>query len=333
MIDASTPLSDSPPRALFEGGRLRAGRYLSPIPDPRFPPRRGARFRLKEWHYLSVTTDRYFVALALVQLGYAANAFAYLVDRDDPSKFIEFESLSPLGLALDFGVGSSRGRSLWRQRRAHLEILSAPSGWKIELDLPLGGSRLRGTIEVDAGEALCLAAPLAHDRSVYTHKAAALKARGALELAGDAIDLEGGLAVVDWTRSEADHRTKWKWASFSHRDAAGRRLGLNLSDGVYVDAHGDSPENAWWMEGKVEALGGVHFELPPDPTRGEWRVRSRRGDEVDLRFRPLGARELHLDLKLLKSDFVQPFGVFEGRVRGQPIEGAFGVVEDHLSVW
>jgi hypothetical protein len=40
-----------------------------------------------------------------------------------------------------------------------------------------------------------------------------------------------------------------------------------------------------------------------------------------------------MNLGLIRTAFVQPYGRFRGRVCGNDITGTFGVVEDHLSVW
>jgi len=64
-----------------------------------------------------------------------------------------------------------------------------------------------------------------------------------------------------------------------------------------------------------------------------WRIVSLEGDDVDLEFEPLGAREEHSNFGLVRTDFVQPYGRFTGRVCGRDITGSFGVVEAHHSVW
>jgi hypothetical protein len=56
--------------------------------------------------------------------------------------------------------------------------------------------------------------PLAPDRPAYTHKAGGLPASGALRLGARQIELRDALATLDWTRSLARRRTRWKWASF-----------------------------------------------------------------------------------------------------------------------
>jgi hypothetical protein len=73
--------------------------------------------------------------------------------------------------------------------------------------------------------------------------------------------------------------------------------------------------------------------MPSNPKTGRWAIRSIDGDEVDIEFEPLGAREEHSNFGLVRTDFIQPYGRFSGRVAGHEMAGCFGVVESHLSVW
>ncbi|MBX3246396.1 MAG: DUF2804 domain-containing protein [Myxococcales bacterium] len=331
-----------PPSAARVNGVWQWGRFRHPIPSPDLGVGWVRRFRLKEWHYVSVVTDRLYVALGLVQLGYAANAFLYLVDRKQAAVAREYESLSVLGRALRFAESSVKGETVWRHRDADVRIAARPprdtagaggsGGWDVRLDVVLGELPVAGGFHVEAGESLALLADLGGERPAYTHKAAGLRASGSLRLGDESVDLSGGLAIIDWTRSLAARETRWKWASFAGRSGA-RNVGLNLSAEVYDDERGDSLENAFWLDGRVRPLGGVQFEVPRQPGVEDWRIRSRRGDEVELVFTPLGARAQHLDLKMVRSDFVQPYGTFRGKVCGQEIDEVFGVVEDHTSVW
>lgn len=337
------PLDVPPARAVDAAGAIAYGRYRRPIPWPNVAARGPlGRFRLKEWHYTSLVTDELFVAFGLVQLGYLANAFCYVVERDAPGRPWQYEAIAPLGAGLRFAPSSVSGVTTWRHGRAAIDAGFGSGVWSVSLDLAVGGERLAGafrfgTLRERERETLALLFELGPNRPAYTHKAAALPAAGRLWWRGRWHVVDGGLAVLDWTRSVARRETRWKWASLSTREPDGRAVGLNLSAEVYDDADGDSQENVLWIDGRAVTLGGVAFDLPPDPLAGAWHLRSRRGDEVELEFRPLGARRQQLDLAVLRSDFVQPYGLFTGRLRagGRTVQlvDAFGVVEDHLAVW
>jgi hypothetical protein len=85
------------------------------------------------------------------------------------------------------------------------------------------------------------------------------------------------------------------------------------------------------------ATGPVQFEHDPDRPLDLWRVRSADGS-VDLTFRPEGQRAQDIDLKLIASRYVQPFGAFEGHVTSATgeriaVRDLPGVVEDHEARW
>ncbi len=325
-----------PPEHLFDAEhRPHLGRFLAPIAHPDLP---APRWRLKEWHYTSLCTDRFFLAFAVVQLGYLANAFCYFVDRRAPTRFWQTEAIAPFGRGLQFAPSSVNGTTLWRRGGDRLEVRAVASGWQVELDIGLDGERLTGAFAMQADQALALVHPLAPQgdprRIAYTHKAAGLRAQGELKFAGETHGFDDALATVDWTRSHALRTTQWKWASLVHFLPDGRRLGLNLSALVYDGPDGASRENAVWLDGQVHCLGAVQFAVPDQPIQQPWRLR---GDDIDLTFQPLGGRQQHLELGILSSRFVQPYGTFTGtlRVGGEVLDmvQAFGVVEDHRSRW
>lgn len=325
------PLPEAP-ASIFVGEQPQLGVYRTPFASVELSARGWKRYRLKEWHYVSMTTEEWYVAVGLVQLGYVANLFSYAVDRSQKSRAVEYGTLSPLGTALNIAPSSIAGVSAWESRNARVSV-DARDGWELDIDIPLGGERLRGRARLDARQSLAMLHRLGPGRLAYTHKAAGWPASGSLELGTRPIRLDGGLGASDWTRSQASRITEWKWASLSGFLADGKAVGLNLSAQVYEDERGHSVENALWVDGQVQRLDGVRFHVPKHPKSEPWRITSLESDEVDLEFEPLGAREEHTNFGLVRTDFVQPYGRFAGSVRGHDVTGSFGVVEVHLSVW
>ena len=329
----TAPLSlPAAPSSFLAGDQWQIGVYRTPFAEAELSARGWRRYRLKEWHYVSFTTDEWYVAVGLVQLGYIGNLFCYAVDRIQKRCAVEYGSLSPLGRALSLAPSSVRGTTSWKSRAATVSI-AANDGWAVDLDIPLGAERLRGRAHIESRDSLAMLHRLGPQRVAYTHKAAGWPASGYLELGPRPIRLDGALAASDWTRSQASRVTEWKWASLSGLLHDGTAIGLNLSADVYDDAKGHSVENALWIDGKVRPLSGVRFEMPSDPKTKRWVIRSLDTDEVDVEFEPLGAREEHRNFGLVRTDFVQPYGRFAGRVCGHDITGCFGVVEAHVSMW
>ncbi len=323
-------LRDTPPGRLSESADV-IGRYRAPVALPDVERVYGSRRGLKQWHYQSLTTPEWFLGFAVVQLGYVAQLFAYCVDRRSQAR-VEVERMSLLGRALDFAPSSLTGTTEWRSRDAQLRLSFKDGRHVAEFDLPLGRERLTGEVAATPDEALALVFPLAPGRLAYTHKAAGMRAQGSLRLGARELALDAALASLDYTRSIARRHTVWNWASFAGHTVSGKRLGLNLSARVY-DLEGTSMENALWLDGRVETLGAVRFEVPAKTT-DPWHIVSSDGsDEVRLDVKPLGERRSDLDLKLVRSVFSQPYGLASGVVRGERVENLFGVVEDHDALW
>ncbi|KNC72741.1 hypothetical protein SARC_14698, partial [Sphaeroforma arctica JP610] len=74
-----------------------------PVTDVAYP-----YFTLKRWAYYSVATDRHLFAFAVVQVNYAAVAFAYVVDLETKVKY-DYSSMVPLGLGVDMAPSSVQG--------------------------------------------------------------------------------------------------------------------------------------------------------------------------------------------------------------------------------
>jgi hypothetical protein len=106
--------------------------------------------------------------------------------------------------------------------------------------------------------------------------------------------------------------------------ADGRTVGWNLVTGLHDAAAGS--ERTLWVD-------GVPVEAPPvafaaDLTSVGW------ASGEALAFTPEATRERHDDLRVFRSDYVQPFGRFTGTLPGglELAEG-LGVMERHTALW
>jgi hypothetical protein len=299
----------------------------------------GGSWRLKHWQYTSLATESHFVAFAVAQLGYVASWFVYVVELSS-GRMWQRDALAPLGRGLTMAPSSLSGRTVWQRGRERVAIAHQQGAFDLELDCRIEGRPLRGHARVVLGQGLALVHLLSQEselrkqRVAYTHKDAAMPAQLSLQWDGAHLP-PTGLAAFDWTRTVALRHTSWNWASLAHALPDGRRVGLNLSAKVYVDIAGRQLENALWLDGRLHALDNVEFVLPDQPTREAWRIH---GDHVDLRFEPMATRQQHVNLGIVRSRFVQPFGHFSGwlqvpRSERLTLQRALGVVEDHDALW
>ncbi len=161
------------------------------------------------------------------------------------------------------------------------------------------------------------------DAWIWTRKQGGVRVHGTVELDGERIALDAP-GCVDDSAGYHDRETAWQWSAGAGRSTEGRDVAWNLVAGLH-DARVRS-ERTVWVDGEpVEAepvtfaddLGAVRFPG---------------GDE--LRFDAEATRRRVDDLKVFRSDYVQPFGSFSGALPGGiRLAGARGVMERHFARW
>lgn len=301
-----------------------------------------SRLRLKRWQHIGLVLPDLFCGLAVVDAGHIRTSWCHVVDRIDGGHF-EHRRLGPL---LDVAVADT----LWDDA-CH----ARSKGYAIEIAnrLEHGEHRISVEIAADKGRAavraqltcrhdlariqpLVVSLPVGDNRALYSHKVA-LPVEGTVQV-GDkrfTADPDQAFAIWDVHQAHYPRHTFWRWATCAGRDAQGRALALNLTRNVNVD-DARYNENALWIDGRIHHLGPATFELNPDRPLLPWRVATLDG-AVELRFEPQGERFDDTRLGVVQSVFHQPYGTFHGQVRlGEaqiPIDGLFGVCEDHRAVW
>lgn len=324
-------------QAVDEDGLFRFGAYPEPLSQLNFNdadlsdvrawwgrPQKGLlgrlvrRMRLKQWHYVCVNHPECFLAVAVAQLGYVGNVFVYLVEN---GRKFETERIIPLGLGIRVGA-SSRQKSTY----SGIEIGFGQEHWTCRLDVKLEGRPLKAEMKLQPTDVLALLHPLHQNRAAYTHKEVGNECAGWVEWGRQRIDLKGSLGGIDYTCSYADRHTEWRWIFLTGRTRDGRRFGFNGAERLYGDA-----ENYVWLDGVRSPVGALRFTIAP---QGPWGID---GPGANLLFAPSGCRAQNVNYGLVRSRFLQPYGVATGTVSlaGETIElgNVFGVCEEHDALW
>jgi len=160
----------------------------------------------------------------------------------------------------------------------------------------------------------------------FTQKTVLVPAEGEVRAGNIRFPVQGQFAGLDYTHGLLARETAWRWA-FAGGRAGSHLVAFNFSDG-FLQGEG---ENVVWIDGEPQAAGPVRFSLPEAPL-GSWRVQSVDG-RVDLTFQAEGYRAQTVDLKVITSRYLQPFGTFSGTVNGIAVDGLPGVAEDHAARW
>lgn len=330
---SATCLSAAPERLLDGDGVPRFGLFAGAIADAGLAALKDApglvqrRLMEKRWQYVFVATPEMMLALAVIDAGYLSSGICAVFDRGGRRLLVDESPVLP---PLCAQVGDSPGKGLSArlfgpriearvERTSH--GISVKAKWvHAQVDLLLDLGRAPSPISAVAPVGV-------PGRFDFTQKTVLVPAEGEVRSANVRFPVRGQLAGLDYTHGLFARDTAWRWAFACGRSGA-RPVGFNFSEGL-LQGEG---ENALWLDGEPRAVGPVSFTFDPASPMAPWRVRSQDG-RVDLAFQPEGYRAQAVDLKLVLSRYLQPFGTFTGVLDGVRIDGLPGVTEDHTARW
>jgi hypothetical protein len=319
---------------------LRPGSYRGGIPrvDPG-PLAKGAVFRVaheKRWVYAAVAVEDLLVGMAVVRLGYAANAFAFAYDRAASAMVADFTATTPAFAAHVGDTGRDGCMARFRWVGANLSCERGEGERDYRLEVAAGDLRISARLSTEGippgiGAVAALEGP-PEDLFNATEKLVLLPAVGEVIARGKHYSLDGGLGGLDFTFGFLARRTQWRWAFALGRARSAQRVALNLVQGFVGPA-----ECAVWVDGEVFPVSGGVITYDEQNPLAPWQVRTADG-EIDLRFEPGALHAEEHDYRVVASRFIQPAGSFSGTVRlpgRAPLEldRVLGVVEDQAVTW
>lgn len=318
----------SPPRSVVgPDGSPCVGSFRGPLPPVELAPLGGSPlFRAlhhKRWMYVALATDELLVCAAVVNLGYASNAFVLVLDpaRRGMGGDLVFRRtvLVPGPLARvsnhDGLRASIRAPGLsirfepTRSGQAELEIRAPGFGRSAEVEATLDLEHAPPAVSAIAAVSGGSLVQRGDARLVNaTEKRALLPVSGAAVVSGRRYSLRDGQGGLDFTNGYLGRHTVWRWAFGLGRAESGERVAMNLVEGFVGE-----PECALWIGDELYPVGLGEIRPGSKSVLEPWDVRSRDG-AVDLRFTPRGLHRDATDLRVIHSKFVQPLGSFEGEL-------------------
>lgn len=318
-------------------GAPRLGSFCGGLPPADWGPLGGGparrALRHKRWLYVAVANDEVYVALAIVRLGYASNAFVYAYDAAAGRMLARRSWMGPPFAAIVGDRGGEGCHASFRARGASMTVQRGSGDALYGVHVETKGLVLSASLDAGrAPPALGAVASLGPGRFDATEKRALLASRGELRVGDRRVPLDGGLAGYDFTSGLLPRRTRWRWGFALGRTTDGTPLGLNLVEGFVGEA-----ECAAWVGGELVPLGEGRFAFDREHPSSVWRVRTSDG-AADLEMRPGAVHEEKRDLLVVASRFVQPCGAWAGRIdvpgRAPVVVGrALGVTEDQDVTW
>jgi hypothetical protein len=217
--------------------------------------------------------------------------------------------------------------AVWDRERGSLRERTRLRGGRRHVQLPAGSMHVRDggvgvALTIEPGVAVETVSPQG-PAWIWTRKQGGVRVHGTVELEGERIALDAP-GCVDDSAGYHDRETAWEWSAGAGRSTDGREVAWNLVAGLH-DARVRS-ERTVWVDGEPVEAEPVTFAQELDS------VRFLGGDE--LRFEAEATRRRVDDLKVFRSDYVQPFGSFSGALPGGiRLAGARGVMERHSARW
>ena len=291
--------------------------------------------RIKEWDYYLVNNGRFAVALTVDDNGYMGL---------DSISFLDFESgwqqtVSPM-CALPMGrrrlpESSARGDISVSGRGYSISFFHTPEGRLLTFRMEdfAGSGPIDGRILLtdEPPESIVMCTPFKKQAHFYyNQKINCMRAAGRVfaRRREYIFEPDTAFAVLDWGRGVWTYKNTWYWGSASGK-LDGVRFGWNIGYGF-----GDTSaatENCLFYAGRLHKLDRVNFNIPRrfggEDYLSPWTFTSSDG-RFEMDFAPVMDRASCTDVKLLKSDQHQVFGLFSGtavlddgtrlRVRGFP---------------
>jgi hypothetical protein len=306
--------------------------------------------REKRWVYCFAATDEVSLVAALVNGAVTGSGFCMATDLRTGAVIAESSRMGALARVNDhpgpglratyrlpgtrYEVARDGDTTRWTVRLANavVPVPRLASPW-LEVDLAMRetGTGITAVAEVRRGGESTVS---------VTAKACGLPVAGGFRVHADggvtAYDLTGGFGGYDMTRGSLPRHTAWRWAFGTGRIADGTVVGFNLTEG-FSGVGERSREGAVWVDGRPHPVDPrLRFAFDRGDVRKPWQITSADGS-VRLRFDPIAEHRELVDVRVLRSSFVQPVGHFSGEleVAGRTIalDGLPGVVEDQDIVW
>lgn len=267
--------------------------------------------RRKKWVWLGIASDEAWVSLAIVRLGYAASAFAYVTDR---RQMLAERSVvvPPFAASVDGPPGSAELAFLGDR------LAFVRSGDVLSISGRLGAIGIAATLDFARAPSVAASASFGAGLASRTEKRVLAAVTGHVTVGERAIALDGGRGGSDWSDGTMPRHTRWRWAF-----GLGQGVAFNLTEGFVGAA-----ECALVTAEGTRALAAPVIAY--DEPSGPWTLR---GEDVDLVFTPHAVHAQRTNLVVVRSRFLQPAGTFRGRVGAVELEGVPGVVEDHDVLW
>ena len=275
--------------------------------------------RIKEWDYYLVNNGRFALALTVADNSYMGLDSISLLDFEEgweittsPMSFMPKgkKNLPETSASGDVHSGGKGYGLCFKNDGSGKRILIA----QMKKFGPAGSLYAKVELFDEPEESMVICTPFSKEKHFYyNQKINCMRAKGEVVYGGRTyvFDPDDSFAVLDWGRGVWTYHNTWYWGSASGA-VDGVPFGWNIGSG-FGDTSAAS-ENMLFYNGKAHKLSQVKFNIPGDEKDflSPWTFTSDDG-RFEMDFRPVLDRASCTDVKLIKSDQHQVFGMFTGK--------------------
>ena len=275
------------------------------------------KWRIKEWDYYLVLTDKFAGAFTISDDGYIGlQSVSLLYFGDKPWEHTE-TVLNPFPMGkLKLPSDSSSGVTEYKDKRLQMKFAVEGSTRHITCHFENFWNNKPFDCDIILNqppmESMVIATPWDKKHAFYyNQKINCMRASGYMQY-DDVIyqfKPETDFGTLDWGRGVWTYDNTWFWGS-GNTDVNGHAFGFNIGYG-FGNTKAAS-ENVIFYDGKVHKLDDIVFHIPESGYTDPWKFTSSDG-RFEMDFVPVLDRAANLDFKVIVSDQHQVFGRMSGK--------------------
>lgn len=275
--------------------------------------------RIKEWDYYLINNGRFALALTVDDNGYMGLDSISLLNFEEGWEITTSPMcFMPLGNR-NLPETSAEGDVFAEGKNYSIYFKNDGNGKRTLIAQmkkfgPMGSLYAKVELFDEPEESIVIATPFDKDgHFYYNQKINCMRAKG--EVTYDrktyVFDPEDSFAVLDWGRGVWTYHNTWYWGSASGA-VDGVPFGWNIGYGFGNTSA--ATENMLFYDGKAHKISQVKFNIPGNEKDflSPWTFTSDDG-RFEMDFTPVLDRASCTDVKLIKSDQHQVFGLFTGK--------------------
>lgn len=274
------------------------------------------KWRIKEWDYYLVMSDRFAGAFTISDDGYIGlQSVSLLTFGEKPKEHTETVlNAFPMGKQ-NLPSSSESGITHYEDKRLQMkfEVLDGKRHITCHFENFFKGNTFDCDIYLEQPkmDSMVIATPWDKRHCFYyNQKINCMRASGYMSYNGKKYTFNPStdFGTLDWGRGVWTYDNTWHWGS-GNCDLGGKPFGFNIGYGFGNTKA--ATENVIFYDGRVHKLDDITFHIPENSYMDPWKFTSSDG-RFEMDFVPVLDRAACLDYKVIVSDQHQVFGRMSG---------------------